>query len=32
MTLGTTLFSLVRLRVVAQLERRGFPILFTLVP
>ena len=32
MTLGTTLLSLVRSRVVAQLERCRCPILYTLVP
>ena len=32
MALGTTLLSLVRSRVVAQLERCGCPILYTLVP
>ena len=32
MTLGTTLLSLVRSRVVAQLERCGCPILYALVP
>ena len=31
MTLGTTLLSLVRSRVVAQLERCGCPLLYTLV-
>ena len=32
MTLGKTMLSLVRSRVVAQLERYGCPILYTLVP
>ena len=32
MTLGTTLLSLVRSRVVAKLKRCGYPILYTLVP
>ena len=32
MTLGRTLLSLVRSRMVAQLERCGCPILYTLVP
>ena len=31
MTLGTTLLSLIRSRVLAQTERCGFPILYTAV-